>query len=108
MHFIDAYVHVWTDDTAHYPLAAAYKKEDMGPARFTPEDLFKHTKPAGVSRAVLIQISFYYPKDISSEKGNGLDRPRWFTTKDRGCRGAAANPRIENQRPRAETRRDVA
>ena len=45
---IDAHVHVWTPDTAHYPLAEGYKKEDMKPATFTPDDLFKHTKPAGV------------------------------------------------------------
>jgi predicted TIM-barrel fold metal-dependent hydrolase len=59
MRFFDAHVHVWTDDTAHYPLAAGWKKEDMRPARFTPEDLFKHTKPAGVNRINLIQMSYY-------------------------------------------------
>jgi predicted TIM-barrel fold metal-dependent hydrolase len=59
MGFIDAHVHVWTPDTAHYPLAAGYKKEDIKPGSFTPEDLFKHTKPAGVERVNLIQMSFY-------------------------------------------------
>jgi predicted TIM-barrel fold metal-dependent hydrolase len=59
MGFIDAHVHVWTDDTSHYPLATGYKAEDMKPKRFTPEDLFKHTKPAGVDRINLIQMSFY-------------------------------------------------
>jgi predicted TIM-barrel fold metal-dependent hydrolase len=59
MKFIDAHVHVWTPDTAHYPLAAGYKKEDMKPASFTPEELFKHSKPAGVDRVNLIQMSFY-------------------------------------------------
>ena len=73
MAYIDAHVHVWTDDTAHYPLGAGWKKEDMQPPRFTPEDLFKHTKPAGVDRVVLIQMSYYYPKDPSSEKVNGFD-----------------------------------
>jgi predicted TIM-barrel fold metal-dependent hydrolase len=73
MGFIDAHVHVWTDDTAHYPLGAGWKKEDMAPKRFTPEDLFKHTKPAGVDRINLIQMSYYYPKDKTSEKGNGFD-----------------------------------
>ncbi len=57
--FIDAHVHVWTPDTAHYPLAAGFKKDDMKPATFTPEDLFKHTKPAVVDRINLIQMSFY-------------------------------------------------
>jgi predicted TIM-barrel fold metal-dependent hydrolase len=59
MTFIDAHVHVWTPDTARYPLAAGFKKEDMKPASFTPEELFRHCKPAGVGRVNLIQMSFY-------------------------------------------------
>jgi len=59
MGFIDAHVHVWTPDTAHYPLAPGYKVEDIKPRSFTPEDLFKHSKPAGIDRINLIQISFY-------------------------------------------------
>lgn len=59
MGFIDAHVHVWTDDTSHYPLAAGYKPAERKPGRFTPEDLFKHTRPAGVDRINLIQMSFY-------------------------------------------------
>lgn len=31
----------------------------MAPASFTPEELFHHSKPVGVSRIVLIQMSFY-------------------------------------------------
>src|SRR4029453_17875713 len=73
MGYIDAHVHVWTDDTDHYPLAAGWKKADMQPQRFTPEDLFKHTKPAGVDRVNLIQMSFYYPKDLSGRMVNGFD-----------------------------------
>ncbi len=59
MNFIDAHVHVWTPDTTRYPLAPGYRKEDMKPASFTPEELFKHSKPAGVTRINLIQMSFY-------------------------------------------------
>src|SRR6266487_3129077 len=59
MKFIDAHVHVWTPDTERYPLAAGFKKENMQPASFTPEELFKHCKPAGVGRINLIQMSFY-------------------------------------------------
>jgi len=73
MGFIDAHSHVWTDDTAHYPLAKGYTKKDMQPPRFTPEDLFKHTKPAGVDRVVLIQMSYYTPRDTSSKNGIGFD-----------------------------------
>jgi predicted TIM-barrel fold metal-dependent hydrolase len=59
MGFIDAHVHVWTPDTAHYPLAAGYKKADMAPPSFTPQELFEHTKTAGVDRVNLIQMSYY-------------------------------------------------
>jgi predicted TIM-barrel fold metal-dependent hydrolase len=59
MNFIDAHVHVWTPDTAHYPLAAGYKPENMEPKSFTPQELFKHSQPAGVNRVNLIQMSFY-------------------------------------------------
>ncbi|MFL5338993.1 MAG: amidohydrolase family protein [Gemmataceae bacterium] len=59
MHFIDAHSHVWTPDTGHYPLAAGFKKADMKPPSFTPEELFKHCKPEGVDRVNLIQMSYY-------------------------------------------------
>ncbi len=73
MPFIDAHTHVWTDDTAHYPLGRGWKKDDMGPRRFTPEDFFKHAKPAGVDRAVLIQMSYYSPKDLTDAKPGDFD-----------------------------------
>lgn len=63
MNYIDAHVHVWTDDIAHYPLGAGWRREDMQPRRFTPEDFFKHARPAGVNRANLIQMSYYYPRE---------------------------------------------
>ncbi len=59
MHYIDAHVHVWTPDTDHYPLWEGFKKENMKPASFTPEELFRHCRPSGVERIVLIQMSFY-------------------------------------------------
>jgi predicted TIM-barrel fold metal-dependent hydrolase len=59
MRYIDAHVHVWTSDTLHYALASGFKKEDMRPASFTPEELFKHSRPAGVDRINLIQMSYY-------------------------------------------------
>ncbi len=56
---IDAHVHVWTPDTQRYPLAEGAKVAEMQPASFTPEQLFAHCKPQGVSRVVLVQMSFY-------------------------------------------------
>ncbi|MCI0681575.1 MAG: amidohydrolase [Gemmataceae bacterium] len=73
MNYIDAHCHVWTSDTGHYPLAPGWKPADMQPRRFTPEDLFKHTRPAGVNRLVLIQMSYYYPREPSSEKVTQFD-----------------------------------
>jgi len=57
--FIDAHVHVWAPDTERYPLAPGYEKERMAVASFTPEELFAHTRPCGVGRIVLIQVSYY-------------------------------------------------
>jgi len=57
--WIDAHVHIWTTDTEKYPLAEGFKKENMKPASFTPEELFAVCRPHGVKRIVLIQMSFY-------------------------------------------------
>lgn len=57
--WIDAHVHVWTDDVARYPLAPGFSKKDMQPATFTPEELSAHCEPCGVRRINLIQMSYY-------------------------------------------------
>jgi len=59
MGYIDAHVHVWTDDLESYPLAPGYTAEQMKPPTFTPEELLAHARPCGVDRVVLIQMSFY-------------------------------------------------
>lgn len=59
MPYIDAHVHVWSPDTVRYPVAPGFDKASVPPASFTPEELFAHTRPAGVERVNLIQISFY-------------------------------------------------
>lgn len=57
--FIDAHVHVWTPDTDTFPLAAGFQKAAMQPPSFTPEELLAIARPNGVTRVVLIQMSFY-------------------------------------------------
>ena len=57
--YIDAHCHVWTPEVGKYPLVKGFKKANMKPASFTPEQLFAHARPVGVSRVVLIQMSFY-------------------------------------------------
>ncbi|SVA70562.1 uncharacterized protein METZ01_LOCUS123416 [marine metagenome] len=59
MDYIDAHVHVWTDDFNRYPVAESCQKSEMKPSTFLPEELFHHTNSAHVSRIVLIQMSFY-------------------------------------------------
>lgn len=56
---IDAHVHVWTSDTARYPIDTGFQVSEMQPASFTPEQLFTHTRLNGVDRVVLIQMSYY-------------------------------------------------
>lgn len=57
--WIDAHTHVWSSDTVRFPLAAGYRRDEMRPASFTLEEFFRHARPEDVTRAVLIQMSFY-------------------------------------------------
>lgn len=55
--YIDAHSHVWSADARRYPRIRPLLERE--PASFTPQELFRHAKPCGVTRVVLIQISFY-------------------------------------------------
>ncbi len=57
--FIDAHVHVWTNDFKKYPLAPGYTPEKMTPPVFLPGDILRRARPSGVRRIVLIQMSYY-------------------------------------------------
>lgn len=57
--YIDGHSHIWTPDTAHYPLAEGFKIADMKPPSFTAEELLATCRPAGVGRVNLIQMSYY-------------------------------------------------
>lgn len=58
--FVDAHVHLWSPDLTRYPLAAGFSAgRDMKPPSFTPAEFFVHSRPCGVARTVLIQMSFY-------------------------------------------------
>jgi len=59
MSYIDAHVHVWTQDVEKYPLAGKYSVEDVRPPLFLPEDILGHARPCGVERVVLVQMSYY-------------------------------------------------
>jgi predicted TIM-barrel fold metal-dependent hydrolase len=57
--YIDAHVHVWTDDLREYALAPGFAPADMKPRRFLPDDILHLARPAGVNRVVLVQMSYY-------------------------------------------------
>ncbi|MCB1229113.1 MAG: amidohydrolase [Verrucomicrobiae bacterium] len=57
--WIDAHVHIWSPDLDQWPLGKGFIAERMKPPSFTPEELFAECRPEGVSRIVLIQMSFY-------------------------------------------------
>lgn len=56
---IDAHVHVWSPDIRRWPSLPGRNLEQRLVASFTPEELFQHTRPCGVTRIVLIQMSYY-------------------------------------------------
>jgi predicted TIM-barrel fold metal-dependent hydrolase len=59
MHYIDAHVHVWTNDFSRYPLAEQPSPSLMPVPHFGPETILGLASPEGVDRVVLIQMSFY-------------------------------------------------
>ena len=59
MNYIDAHVHVWTNDFARYPLAEQPSASLMPVPHFGPETILALAEPEGCSRVVLIQMSFY-------------------------------------------------
>lgn len=59
MSYIDAHVHVWTDDYARYPFAEGHDPKDAVPRTFYPEDILGHARANGVARVVLVQMSYY-------------------------------------------------
>ena len=72
MKYIDAHVHVWTDQFDRYPIYPPHQKSDMNPKTFYPRELLAHAEPSGVNRIVLIQMSYYqfdntYMLDVMQE-----------------------------------------
>jgi predicted TIM-barrel fold metal-dependent hydrolase len=61
--WIDAHSHVWSPDTAKWPLANNKTQADLDPPSFTPEELLKLAHPEKVGRVVLIQHHTYHSWD---------------------------------------------
>jgi predicted TIM-barrel fold metal-dependent hydrolase len=60
---IDAHSHVWSPDTAKWPLANNKTQADLDPPSFTPEELLKQAHPQKIGRVVLIQHHTYHSWD---------------------------------------------
>lgn len=56
---VDAHIHIWTPDTTAYPLATGFSPSAMQPPSFTAEEGLALVRAHGVTRVVLIQMSFY-------------------------------------------------
>jgi predicted TIM-barrel fold metal-dependent hydrolase len=61
--YIDAHSHVWSPDTAKWPLANNKTQADLDPPSFTPEELLKLAHAEKVGRVVLIQHHTYHSWD---------------------------------------------
>ncbi len=59
MNYIDAHVHVWSDDYCRYPFSPRHPVADAVLPRFLPEDILRHAHAVGVNRVVLVQMSYY-------------------------------------------------
>jgi predicted TIM-barrel fold metal-dependent hydrolase len=57
--YIDAHVHVWTNDFRKYPLGKGWTPEQMSPSTYLPGDILTTARKSGVRRIVLIQMSYY-------------------------------------------------
>ena len=59
MSYVDAHVHVWTDDYDTYPFTPDTDLSKVVPRTFGAEDILGHARPCGVERVVLVQMSYY-------------------------------------------------
>ena len=57
--YVDAHVHVWSNDLQNYPLGHGFTVQDMNPAVYLPNQILHDAQPWGVDRVVLVQMSYY-------------------------------------------------
>ncbi len=110
MTYIDAHVHVWTDDYARFPFPGTQGQGTIEPRVFLPVDILAHANPCGVERIVLVQMSYYatdnsYMLHVIEEypdvfTGIGIVDPtvgepdvEMMRLQERGVRGFRVSPR---------------
>jgi predicted TIM-barrel fold metal-dependent hydrolase len=57
--YIDAHVHVWSDELDRYPISAPFQPADMNPVAARPEALIEQAQRSAVHRIVAVQMSYY-------------------------------------------------
>ena len=57
--YIDAHVHVWTTRDPKYPFFKGFDTSSLNPANFSASDILSCSRPSGVNRVTLIQLSYY-------------------------------------------------
>lgn len=57
--YVDAHVHLWTDDFSKYPLAPGFRPSDLAVRSFMPRDILAKARRNSVGRVVLVQMSYY-------------------------------------------------
>ena len=55
----DAHIHVWSGDTARFPLAPGFVKEDLWFPSYSIEEYLQECRSAGVTHVNLIQMTWY-------------------------------------------------
>jgi len=59
MGYVDAHVHVWTDNFDQFPFASGVDPAIAKPTTFHAEDILGHAHACGVDKVVLVQMSHY-------------------------------------------------
>jgi predicted TIM-barrel fold metal-dependent hydrolase len=57
--YVDAHVHIWSDDTQKYGLATGFKPRYLQPTAYLSDDILRDARSGGVSRIVLVQMNCY-------------------------------------------------
>ena len=77
--YVDAHVHLWTDDFSKYPLAPGFKPSDLAVRSFMPRDILAKAQPNSVGRVVLVQMSYY-----GFDNSLMLDAIKYYPSRFRG------------------------
>jgi len=77
--YVDAHVHLWTDDFSKYPLAPGFRPSDLAVRSFMPRDILAKAQRNSVGRVVLVQMSYY-----GFDNSLMLDAIKYYPSRFRG------------------------